>query len=90
PTHYASKLVRVCSVYNALRIERAHRAPYSPERALVFIDERAGREFELDISQAFTSMMRRLASQITEIDRDARIKTPTASMVAIPDDAIHH
>ncbi len=90
PTHYASKLVRVCSVYNALRIERAHRAPYSPERALVFIDERAGREFEIDIAQAFTAMMRRLASQVTEIDRDARIKTPSASMVAIPDDAIHH
>ncbi len=90
PTHYASKLVRVCSVYNALRIERAHRAPYPPERALVFIDERAGREFEADIATSFTSMMRRLDSQITEIDRDTRIKTPTASMVVIPDDAIHH
>jgi len=90
PTHYASKLVRVCSVYNALRIERAHRAPYPPERALVFIDERAGREFEADIATSFTSMMRRLDSQITEIDRDTRIKTPTASMIAIPDDAIHH
>ena len=90
PTHYASKLVRVCSVYNALRIERAHRAPYPPERALIFIDERAGREFEADIANSFTSMMRRLDSQITEIDRDTRIKTPTASMVVIPDDAIHH
>ena len=90
PTHYASKLVRVCSVYNALRIERAHRAPYPPERALEFIDERAGREFEADIATSFTSMMRRLDSQITEIDRDTRIKTPTASMVVIPDDAIHH
>lgn len=90
PTHYASKLVRVCSVYNALRIERAHRQPYPPGRALVFIDERAGREFETDIATSFTGMMRRLDSQITEVDRDTRLKTPTAQMVAIPDDAIHH
>lgn len=90
PTHYASKLVRVCSVYNALRIERAHRQPYPPGRALVFIDERAGREFEKDIASSFTLMMRRLEPQITEIDRDARIKTPTAQMIAIPDEAIHH
>jgi putative nucleotidyltransferase with HDIG domain len=90
PTHYASKLVRVCSVYNALRIERAHRQPYPPGRALVFIDERAGREFETEIATSFTQMMRRLEPQITEIDRDTRIKTPTAQMVAIPDEAIHH
>jgi putative nucleotidyltransferase with HDIG domain len=90
PTHYASKLVRVCSVYNALRIERAHRQPYPPGRALVFIDERAGREFETDIATSFTQMMRRLEPQITEVDRDTRIKTPTAQHVAIPDEAIHH
>ena len=90
PTHYASKLVRVCSVYNALRIERAHRQPYPPGRALVFIDERAGREFETDIATSFTTMMRRLEPQITEVDRDTRIRTPAASMVSIPDDAIHH
>jgi putative nucleotidyltransferase with HDIG domain len=90
PTHYASKLVRVCSVYNALRIERAHRQPYPPGRALVFIDERAGREFETDIATSFTQMMRRLEPQITEVDRDTRIKTPTAQHIAIPDEAIHH
>ncbi|HEY2897184.1 MAG TPA: HD domain-containing phosphohydrolase [Gemmatimonadaceae bacterium] len=90
PTHYASKLVRVCSVYNALRIERAHRQPYPPGRALVFIDERAGREFETDIATSFTQMMRRLEPQITEVDRDMRIKTPTAQHIAIPDEAIHH
>jgi putative nucleotidyltransferase with HDIG domain len=90
PTHYASRLVRVCSVYNALRIERAHRQPYPPGRALLFIDERAGREFEADIATSFTTMMRRLEPQITELDRDMRIRTPHAPMLAIPDDAIHH
>jgi putative nucleotidyltransferase with HDIG domain len=90
PTHYASKLVRVCSVYNALRIERAHRQPYPPGRALVFIDERAGREFETDIATSFTSMMRRLEPHITEVDRDTRLKTPAEPMLVIPDEAIHH
>jgi HD-GYP domain-containing protein (c-di-GMP phosphodiesterase class II) len=77
-------------VYNALRIERAHRQPYPPGRALVFIDERAGREFESDIATAFTQMMRRLEPQITEVDRDTRLRTPHAPMLAIPDEAIHH
>jgi putative nucleotidyltransferase with HDIG domain len=90
PTHYASKLVRVCSVYNALRIARAHRQPYPPGRALVFIDERAGREFESEIATAFTQMMRRLEPQITEVDRDMRIRTPNVPMIVIPDEAIHH
>ncbi len=90
PTHYASKLVRVCSVYNALRIERAHRQPYAPGRALVFIDERAGREFEADIATSFTAMMRRLEPHITEVDRDTRLRTPANSMIVIPDEAIHH
>jgi hypothetical protein len=35
-------------------------------------------------------MMRRLEPQITEVDRDTRIKTPTAQHIAIPDEAIHH
>ena len=74
--HYASQLVRVCSVYNALRIERAHRAPYPPERALQFIEERAGREFDPQLASSFATMMRRLEPHITHITRDDRLVTP--------------
>ena len=85
PMHFGSKLVRVCSVYNALRIERAHRAAYPPRQALLFIDERAGREFDTEIAPAFTRMMRKLEGQVAEVHRDERIVTPAAGVpVVIP------
>ena len=59
PIHFGSKLIRVCSVYNALRIERAHRAAYPAAQALLFIDERVGRDFDPEIAPAFTRMMRK-------------------------------
>jgi HD-GYP domain-containing protein (c-di-GMP phosphodiesterase class II) len=87
PIHFGSKMVRVCSVYNALRIERAHRSPYPAAQALLFIDERAGREFDTDVARAFTSMMRRLEPQITEVTRDEKLVTPPQGMAAIPSGA---
>jgi HD-GYP domain-containing protein (c-di-GMP phosphodiesterase class II) len=84
PMHLASKLTRVCSVYNALRIERAHRQPYPSGQALVFIDERAGHEFDLDIARAFTTMMRKLEGNIAEVERDMRLLTPAVGLTTIP------
>jgi HD-GYP domain-containing protein (c-di-GMP phosphodiesterase class II) len=84
PMHFGSKMVRVCSVYNALRIERAHRSPYPAAQALLFIDERAGREFDTEIARAFTGMMRRLEPQITEVTRDQQLDTPKGGMPVIP------
>ncbi len=87
PIHFGSKLVRVCSVYNALRIERAHRTAYPAAQALLFIDERAGRDFDPEIAPAFTRMMRKLEPQITEVQRDERLVTPVAGSPAIPSGA---
>ena len=84
PIHFGSKLVRVCSVYNALRIERAHRAAYPAAQALLFIDERAGRDFDPEIAPSFTRMMRKLEPQITEVHRDQRLLTPVAGSPTIP------
>ena len=83
PMHLASKLVRVCSVYNALRIQRAHRESYPAAQALLFIDERAGKEFDGEIAGAFTRMMRKLEPQIREVERDERLLTPPIGMAAI-------
>jgi HD-GYP domain-containing protein (c-di-GMP phosphodiesterase class II) len=71
-------------VYNALRIERAHRSPYPAAQALLFIDERAGREFDTEIARAFTGMMRRLEPQITEVTRDQQLDTPKGGTPVIP------
>jgi HD-GYP domain-containing protein (c-di-GMP phosphodiesterase class II) len=87
PIHFGSKMVRICSVYNALRIERAHRSPYPAAQALLFIDERAGKEFDSDIAHAFTAMMRKLEPQITEVTRDEKLLTPPLGMASIPSGA---
>ncbi len=90
PPQYPSRLVRVCSVYNALRIARAHRQPYSAEAALEFIEQRSGTEFDTEIAKAFGTMMRRLDARVADFDRDVAIKTPPIASQAISEHEIHH
>lgn len=56
--HYASKLVHVCDVYDALCTDRPYRAAWESERALGYLAERAGHEFDPDVVHAFTQMIR--------------------------------
>ena len=90
PPHYASRMVRICSVYNALRIPRAHRSKYSAEQALGFIGERAEREFDGELTAAFIAMMRRLEPRIAELEHDGSVRTPATGVEAIPESEIHH
>ncbi|MDF3052978.1 MAG: cyclic diguanylate phosphodiesterase [Geminicoccaceae bacterium] len=55
---YASMLVHVCDVYDALRTNRPYREAWESERALAYIRERAGAEFDPAVAQAFIGMMR--------------------------------
>ena len=64
PCHKASNLVHVCDVYDALRTKRPYRDAWEAQRVLSYIEERAGTEFEPEISTAFVKMMRRLESGI--------------------------
>jgi putative nucleotidyltransferase with HDIG domain len=56
--HYASKLVHVCDVYDALCTDRPYRAAWESERALGYLAERAGSEFDPEVVQTFTQMIR--------------------------------
>jgi putative nucleotidyltransferase with HDIG domain len=56
--HYASKLVHVCDVYDALCTDRPYRAAWASDRALEYLAERAGPEFDPEIVQTFTEMIR--------------------------------
>jgi putative nucleotidyltransferase with HDIG domain len=56
--HYASKLVHVCDVYDALCTDRPYRAAWESERALGYLAERAGHEFDPEVVQTFTQMIR--------------------------------
>jgi putative nucleotidyltransferase with HDIG domain len=55
---YASRLVHVCDVYDALRTHRPYRDAWESEPTLDYIRTRAGSEFDPAIAQAFVRMMR--------------------------------
>lgn len=57
-THFASKLVHVCDVFDALCTSRPYREPWQTEVALAYLEERSGVDFDPALSEAFTGMMR--------------------------------
>ncbi len=70
-THFASKLVHVCDVFDALCTARPYRDPWQTEVALAYMEERAGVDFDTDLATAFTGMMRLWTYQ--------RVVMPTAT-----------
>ena len=58
PPHYASLLVQVCDVYDALRTRRLHRGAWTSASALAYIEQRAGRVFDESIANGFVAMVR--------------------------------
>jgi putative nucleotidyltransferase with HDIG domain len=69
--HYASRLVHVCDVYDALRTKRPYRDAWTAERVLEYMGERAGTEFDPQLVPSFVRMMRLWERGITEISPDA-------------------
>jgi putative nucleotidyltransferase with HDIG domain len=63
--HFASRLVHVCDIYDALSTNRPYRKPWSSEQALHFIEQHAGTEVDPAISHAFSTMVR--SSQIAPV-----------------------
>lgn len=66
--HRASRLVHVCDVYDALRTKRPYRDAWESEKALGYIESRAGTEFDPDVARAFTTMMRQLDRRLVVVD----------------------
>lgn len=62
--HYASRVVHVCDVFDALCTDRPYRPAWEIGRALEYIEERSGTEFDPDIASVFTAMMRRLDARV--------------------------
>ena len=52
--HFASKLVHVCDIYDALCARRPYRDAFRPEQALVIVEDQSGRHLDPDLVHAFS------------------------------------
>ena len=57
-THFASRLVHVCDVFDALCTARPYREAWATEVALHYMEERSGVDFDPTLAGAFIGMMR--------------------------------
>jgi putative nucleotidyltransferase with HDIG domain len=64
---YASRLVHICDVYDALRTNRPYRHAWDSERAMSYIESRAGVEFDPAIARSFTAMMRKWDRRVARV-----------------------
>ena len=71
--HYASKLVHICDVYDALRTNRSYRPAWATSKVLDYVSERAGVEFDTDMGNAFVRMMRLWEERVAHVDEDQPI-----------------
>ena len=61
--HFASKLVHVCDIYDALCARRPYRDAFRPEQALVIVEDQSGRHLDPDLVHAFGTMIRQARSR---------------------------
>src|SRR5262249_25477819 len=57
--HYASTLVHVCDVFDALHTDRPYRPAWPSAKALHYLERRADREFDPTMASTFINLMRK-------------------------------
>lgn len=57
-SHYASRVVHVCDVYDALCTERPYRHAWTPPEALAYIEQQSGTELDPALASTFAGMIR--------------------------------
>lgn len=70
--HYASRVVHVCDVYDALRTIRPYRSAWETEPVISYIKERSGTEFDAEIAPVFINMMQKWEHQVTVLIDEAQ------------------
>jgi putative nucleotidyltransferase with HDIG domain len=70
--HFASKLVHVCDIYDALCARRPYRDAFPADQALRIVEEQSGRHLDPDLVMAFATMARQARSKRMSID-EARV-----------------
>ena len=67
-THYASRLVHVCDVYDALCTNRPYRDAWTSTKALDYLQERSGTDFDPVFSLPFIELMQARTVQRLSLD----------------------
>ncbi len=81
--HQASKLVHVCDVYDALRTKRPYRDAWPAEQVLSYLEGRAGQEFDGELVNGFSRMMRQWEPQVAVLNHeDSPVPAPPAAAEA--------
>ena len=70
--HYASRIIHVCDVYDALCTERPYRKVWTAEEALSYIVQQAGTELDPTVSSSFAEMIRGATIARTPLEDAAR------------------
>ena len=81
--HHASKLVHVCDVFDALRTRRPYREAWPLDKVVGYLQELAGAEFDPDLVQVFTRMMRESESRVAVL-HDTAEAVPAAPEPVVP------
>jgi len=69
----ASRLVHVCDVYDALSTKRPYRDAWPSDRTMLYLEDRAGTEFDPEIVAAFIRTLRQGQAQVRVLtDEPAR------------------
>jgi putative two-component system response regulator len=64
----ASRLIHVCDVYDALRTKRPYRDAWESARAVAYLRERSGTEFDPDLVAAFTRMLAESEARVASLE----------------------
>ncbi|HEX6307965.1 MAG TPA: HD domain-containing phosphohydrolase [Longimicrobiales bacterium] len=82
--HYASRIVHVCDVYDALRTRRPYRDAWEADRVLDYVAERAGTEFDPIVADAFIRMMRKWETRVARVTEAGEVVRAEAGSPAAP------
>ena len=66
----ASRLVHVCDVYDALSTKRPYRDAWPTEKTMLYLEDRAGTEFDPDLVAAFIQTLRQGQAQVRVLSDD--------------------
>lgn len=78
-THYASRLVHVCDVYDALCTHRPYRDAWPAEKALAYLEEKTGTDFDPAFSLPFVEMMRVRTVQHLSLEQPEVAPSPSGN-----------